>query len=383
MGLFDWKMITRIHPTITWLMACLMILSLLAISAHSIDPSRIGEEAAILTSQALAQAKWFGLCWIVYFLVAAFDYHKLREWTWPVYGVCLFMLVGVFFTEPIANVHRWYRLPFIGMSLQPSQCAQLAMIMALSWQLEKAQSETGNKGSFLKTLPILLIAFIPFLLILKQPDLGSALVIYPVLTGMLFVSGHSPLLLRLMLYSAAFGLCAVLLIFLGIVSHEALRPFALQVLHEYQYERLNPGGYHNIAGQIAIALGGFWGSGWRQGAYASQGWLPEAYTDSIFAAFGEQFGLVGNAAVMAIYTMLAWHGFRVAASTKDHFGQLLSTGLSLYLAVHVMINMAMMLGVIPITGVALPIMSYGGSSSLSAVVVLGILQSIWARRFMF
>lgn len=377
--MFDFKMIWRLHPIITWVMASLMILSLLIISSHSADPAQPLEEPIFLTYQTWAQAKWFGLAWPVYLLAACFDYHKLREWTWPVYFICLVMLVGVFFTDAIASVHRWYRVPFLGMSIQPTEPAQVAVIMAMSWYLERSK----DHHSWRVALTAGLFALIPFILILKQPDLGSALVICPITMGIFYFADVHPPLRRWMARLGLGAFVLVVSIFIGILSHEALRPTALKVLHEYQYERLNPGGYHNMAGQTAVVMGGFFGRGWRQGVYSNQGWLPEPYTDSIFASLSEEFGALVALVVIAMYACISWHGFRVALSTKDLFGQLLATGLSLYLAVHAMINIAMMLGLLPITGVPLPMMSYGGSSSLVCAAILGILQSIWVRRFMF
>lgn len=337
-------------------------------------------EAPFLTAQAWAQCKWFALSIGVYFFVACIDYHHLREWTWLIYLATVLMLIGVFFTPPIANVHRWYKVPFLGMSMQPSEYAKIAMVMALSWYLERSKNSSVD---LLIAVFSGIIALVPFILILKQPDLGSALVIYPIVMGMFFFGGVYPPIQKAMRWFGAGVLSLVLSIFLGLLSHEALRPWALMIFRDYQYDRLNPGGYHNLAGQTAVSLGSWWGKGWRQGTYSSQGWLPESYTDSVFASFGEEFGLVGMLAIIAIYFSLFAYGVKVASSTKDTFGQLLAAGLSLYLIMHAIINIGMMVGLFPITGVPLPLMSYGGSSSLSSAIALGIIQSIWARRFTF
>jgi rod shape determining protein RodA len=379
--MIDFKMIWRTHPIITLLIGCLMVASALTISSHSIAPSVSSyEEVSFFTAQTWAQCKWFCLSLIVYFLVACIDYHHLREWTWIFYSVAIAMLIGVFFTEPIANVHRWYRIPGLGMSLQPSEYAKIAMIISLSWYLERSkQSSAEASVLFLSGI----IALLPFALILKQPDLGSALVIYPIVMGMFYFGGVYPPAQRLMRWTGILALAGVLAIFLGLISHENLKPYALKFIREYQYDRLNPGGYHNLAGQTSIAIGSWWGKGWRQSSYSNQGFLPEPYTDSIFASFAEEFGLIGMIGLLFIYFSLFAYGFRVAYSTKDTFGQLLAAGLSLYLIMHAIINIAMMIGLFPITGVPLPLMSYGGSSSLSAAIALGIIQSIWARRFTF
>lgn len=355
-------------------MAC----SLLTISSHSFDALQYGaEDAPFLTSQTLAQLKWFALGLVVYFLSASFDYHRLRDFAWLLYLLSLVMLIGVFFTAPIANVHRWYRLPGIGMSIQPSELAKITCVMAMAWFLE--QKAEGWKSLVFCAL----IALIPFVLILKQPDLGAALVIYPITLGMLYFAGVYPRMIRFLGWAGLLALGFIMAIFLGFLSHEEMRPWATKIFREYQYERLNPGGYHNLAGQIAVSLGSFWGQGWRQGVYSNQGWLPEPYTDSIFASFSEEFGLVGSLFLLGLYAGICWQAFEIASLTKDRFGQLLVAGLGLYLGIHVLVNISMMIGLFPITGVALPLMSYGGSASLFAFMALGLIQSVWARRFMF
>lgn len=376
--MIDFKVLWRTQFSITCLILCVMACSLLTISSHSLDPLQYGaEEAPFFTSQTMAQFKWFALGLVVYFLSASFDYHRLREWAWLFYLVSIAMLIGVFFTAPIANVHRWYRVPGLGMSIQPSELAKITCVMAMAWYLER--KNRGLEALFFCGL----IAAIPFALILKQPDLGAALVIYPITLGMLYFADVHPRVIRLMGWTGLLALFFIMAIFLGFLSHEELRPWATQVFREYQYERLNPGGYHNVAGQIAVSLGSFWGQGWRQGVYSNQGWLPEPYTDSIFASFSEEFGLVGSLFLLGLYGAICWQTFEIAARTKDRFGQLLVAGLGLYLGIHVLVNISMMIGLFPITGVALPLMSYGGSASLFAFMALGIIQSVWARRFMF
>jgi rod shape determining protein RodA len=154
-------------------------------------------------------------------------------------------------------------------------------------------------------------------------------------------------------------------------------------LKEYQYERLNPHTHHQKAASCAISIGGFTGVGWRESEYARGGSLPTPYTDSAFSAFGEEFGLLGLVFLLVLFYLLIYCGFQVTCVAKDAFGRLLAAGLTVFLAVHVLVNVGMMCGMLPITGVPLVIVSFGGSSIVCTMIALGILQSIYSRRFMF
>jgi rod shape determining protein RodA len=182
------------------------------------------------------------------------------------------------------------------------------------------------------------------------------------------------------------GLCILLCgstVLLGLVDHEDARPYFTKALKDYQYERLNPNTTHQRASATAIAIGGWTGTGWRKGDFAGRGWLPYPYTDSVFPAFAEEFGLLGIGGLFALYYTLLYFGFQVATIAKDHFGRLLAAGITIYLAMHILVNLGMMCGFLPITGVPLVLVTYGGSSILVTMASLGILQSIYSRRFMF
>jgi rod shape determining protein RodA len=154
-------------------------------------------------------------------------------------------------------------------------------------------------------------------------------------------------------------------------------------MKEYQFERLNPNTYHQKSAMTAIAVGGLTGVGFRNSEYAKGGSLPAPYTDSVFPAFGEEFGFFGLLGLLLLFYSLIYCSFQVTAVAKDPFGRLLAAGIAVFLAVHVLVNIGMMCGLLPITGVPLVLMSYGGSSIVSTMIALGILQSIYTRRFMF
>lgn len=355
----------------------LMMISLLTLASF---PAPEGMETGVLTPLVSAQLQRFALGIIVYLFVAGFDYNMLREWTWLLYGLTLLALIGLFFTEPIQNVHRWYRIPWTKATFQPSEYAKLVVVVALAWYLERRRHRSHDLSTALGGI---IIACVPFILILKQPDLGSALILLPMTLAMFYFGDLHPWILRLGIGMGAIGLIAVAVIFLGIIPHESARPFATRFIKNYQYERFNPNTHHQQAAATAIALGGLTGTGWGKGEYAKNGWLPEGKTDSVFATFGEEFGLIGMGLLMALFYALITFSFQVTALAKDAFGRLLSAGVTVFLAMHILVNIGMMSGVLPITGVPLILVTYGGSSVLLTMTALGILQSIYSRRFMF
>jgi len=378
--MWDYKQIRRMDFRVIPVILALMFLGLVVISSFSTEHPLDLIDEGFMTPMVRAQLKWCILGWGVYFFFCGFDYNKLREWVWVLYIIVLFSLVGLFFTDPIQRVHRWYRLPFIHISVQPSEYAKLAVVITLSWFLEKMKELSSQWSTAIYAG---MIVGIPFLLILKQPDLGTALILFPITLVMFYYGDLHPVLVKWMSTAGACGLILVTLIFSGIVSHEDMRPYATKLMKDYQYERISPNVHHQKASTTAIALGGVMGTGWRKSEFTAGGWLPKPYTDSVFSAFGEEFGLIGLLFLMSLFYSLIYFCFQVTAAAKDHFGRLLSAGISVYIAMHVLINVGMMCGLLPVTGVPLILMPYGGSSMMAAMTALGILQSIYSRRFMF
>lgn len=363
----------RIFPVVCFL----MMISLLVISSMTANAE--SEKFIFWTPLVKTQVRWFCLGWAVFFFTAGFDYRKLREWSLFLYIVILLLLVGLFFVSPIQNVHRWYRIPGVA-SFQPSEQAKLGMVFFLAWFLERK----GFLVASLQTaLQVGVLVGIPFLLILKQPDLGTALILYPIALAMGYFAGVHRGVLKCLTLCIACSLFVVMLMFVGVLSHEQMKPAFTSVIKEYQYERLNPNTYHQRASQTAIAIGGLTGSGWQKSEFSKRQWLPAAHTDSVFAAFGEEFGFVGLAFLLFLFYALVYFSFQVVAAAKDPFGRLVAAGLSVYLAMHVLLNSAMMCALLPISGVPLIFVTYGGSSLITTMGALGVLQSIYSRRFMF
>lgn len=377
-NMWDHRALSRTDWRIFPIVMCLMSISLLVISSMTADAGQ-WEGITFWTPLVKSQLRWFLCGWVVFGVCATFDYRKLRDWSLLLYGVTLLLLIGLFFVTPIQNVHRWYRLPGIA-SFQPSEQAKLILIIVLSWFLERKGSFVGT---FRAALQMGLIVGIPFLLILKQPDLGTALVLYPISLCMGYFAGVHRLVLRFLMGGGILLFGFAISVFLGVLSHEEMHPFFTKFIKEYQYERLNPNTYHQKAAQTAIAIGGMTGTGWHRSEFAARKWLPAAHTDSVFAAFGEEFGFVGLIFLLFLFYALIYCGFQVVAVARDPFGRLLAAGLSAYLAMHVLVNIAMMCALLPISGVPLVFVTYGGSSLLTTMAALGLLQSVYSRRFMF
>jgi rod shape determining protein RodA len=375
--MWNFKTLRRIDLRLILLLMSLMIISLLVISSTTLQ-QRDFEIEEFFTPYVKNQLQWFGIGWLSFLFFSAMDYHKLRQWAWILYLGMILSLVGLFFVPAIQHVHRWYRIG--GSTFQPSEQAKLIVVISLSWFLEyKATSMTQGRSSYQAIAMVLL----PFLLILKQPDLGTALVLFPIALVLFYFAGMKRRILWVMSLLAIVSFIFMSLLFLGVISHEGLRPYATKIIKEYQYERLNPDTYHQKAAQIAISLGGVTGSGWHKSEFTGRQWLPAAHTDSVFPAYAEEFGLIGVALLLGLFFCLIYCSFQVTAVAKDLFGRLLSAGITTYLAVHIVLNLGMMSGFLPITGVPLILVSYGGSSVLSTMSALGILQSIYSRRFLF
>lgn len=373
--MFNPRTLARIDLRVIPVIAALMVISLLVIS------SMTGvEDEIVWTPHVKSQLRWFCMGWGLFAFFAGLDYRRFKDWSPVLYALTLILLVGLFFAPAIQNVHRWYRVPGLGMAVQPSEFAKLSLMLMVAWFVERKGSAIESWGA---AFQLGLLVGIPFLLILKQPDLGTALILYPIGLAMAYIAGVRTAAVRIAGWLGISMLIAASSIFLGLFSHEEMRPVFTKVMREYQYERLNPDTYHQRAAKAAIALGGVGGTGWRKSEFSAHKWLPASHTDSVFASYAEEFGLVGVGILLSLFYGLIYLGFQVVRAAQDPFGRVLATGLSTYLAMHVLVNSAMMCGLLPLSGVPLLFLTYGGSSQLAAMAALGMLQSIYSRRFMF
>jgi rod shape determining protein RodA len=318
------------------------------------------------------QVSFFALGAIVVVAAASFDYRFLKVYAGLVYVSSLVLLVLV--RTPIgSNVRgsqRWFEL--FGFQLAPSEIAKLAVIAMLAAFLSEIRGDLTLRDVFRATA----LAAVPALLVFLQPDLGTSIVFSAILVGTLVIAGTRPR------YLAALGLTAVVLIFAG---------FQVGLVKEYQLVRLqafldpanvSPDDLHNREqAEIAIGSGGLLGLGYLQGTQTNLDFVPEQHTDFIFTVVGEEFGFVGAMTLLGLYGLVVWRAFRIATLSKDAFGTYVAAGVASMLALQMFVNVGMTVGIMPITGIPLPFVSYGGSSLLVNCAAVGLLLNVHMRRF--
>ncbi|GLS14006.1 MULTISPECIES: rod shape-determining protein RodA [Hydrogenophaga] len=312
----------------------------------------------------------------VLFVLAQIPPQRLMAFAMPLYLLGVVLLLGVeFFGITKKGATRWINL---GIVIQPSEIMKIAMPMMLAWWFQRREGQ-------LKPLDFLVAAAIlggPAALILKQPDLGTTLL---VLASGLFVIYLAGLSWKLIIPPVLLGV-------IGVVALVVMEPTLCQpgvdwkVLHEYQRQRvctlLDPSkdplgkGFHIIQGMIAIGSGGVWGKGFMQGTQTHLEFIPERTTDFIYAAYSEEFGLVGVLLLMAGFIFLVFRGLVIAMDAPTLFSRLLAGALSLNVFVYAFVNMGMVSGVLPVVGVPLPFISYGGTAMVTLGVALGMLMAI-------
>jgi rod shape determining protein RodA len=310
----------------------------------------------------------FGLCLMI--AVALIDIRIWLKYAYAFYALAFAALVGVEVAGEIGmGAQRWID---VGVArVQPSEFMKVAVVLALARYFHMTPVEKVRKLHYL-VLPALMAA-VPAALVLRQPDLGTAVMLLLAGAAIFFCAG-----VRLWVF--------VTVIVLGL----AALPIAWQSLHDYQQMRvltfLNPesdplgAGYHITQSKIAIGAGGVFGKGFLQGSQSHLNFLPERQTDFIFTMLAEEFGLVGSLAIIGLFTIILIYGFAIAMRSRVHFGRLLSVGLTTNLFVYMFINIAMVMGLIPVVGVPLPLISYGGTVMLTIMLSLGLIISVYIHR---
>lgn len=282
----------------------------------------------------------------------------------------LFLLAVVLFGPVVRGAQRWI---FIGpLSFAPAEFVKITVVLSLAYYLGNAEEVKAPK----KILISLLIAFIPFILIFNQPDLGTALILLPTLLVMLYITGIKKRhLLAIVLFGA--------LIVTPVVYHFFLEEYQQARIHVFLNPGLDPVGASFSLNQsrIAIGSGGILGRGWLGGSQTQLHFLPAQYTDFIFSVVGEEWGFVGSVGLLLLYIGIFNRGIQIACEAKDRASSFLAAGLTTMLASHVLVNIGMTLGIVPVVGLPLPFLSYGGSSLLMAMLSIGLLLNIHMRRF--
>jgi rod shape determining protein RodA len=315
---------------------------------------------------------WFALGFVVMTASFSFNYRLLDRWAHPIYVVCVLLLLGVVvFGKLAGGSRRWLVLGPV--HLQPSELIKIAMVLVLAKYFSKGSDPRGF--SLPELVRPMLMTGLPVALIVIQPDLGTAgLVVLIAVTMTLFVKVERRSLALLM------------------ASAAAVVPFIWSLLKDYQKQRIltflnsdqDPlgSGYHIIQSKIAIGSGMIFGKGYLQGTQNALSFLPEEHTDFIFSVLAEEWGAVGSIVVLLLFLVLILWGLSIAHRCRDPFGNILAIGITALLAWQVMINVGMTMGLMPVVGVPLPLISYGGSSTLTVAICIGLLLNISMRRFL-
>lgn len=406
--MINFRLLKLSDPWLWGSVSLLIIISFFVIFSCTFSmQAKIGADAFFFIKRQLLSL-FIGIIGLSIF--AYVDYKRLKRLSIYFYGAMLFFLFVILFGGAGGGAQRWLQIG--SFSFQPSELSKIIIVICLA-----AYLSTREKLKSVQEYGILLaMVGIPFLLIFKQPDLGTALVFIFILIGMLAASGSSPKLLILMVTPMVsillrpfiflwilylVGIIVVLfltratvwdwILILGINVLVGLAlPLIWGMLKTYQKTRilafLNPSidphgaGYHSLQSRIAIGSGGIFGKGFLHGTQTQLQFIPEQHSDFIFAAIGEEFGFIGASFVLALYSVVVWRAMVIASAASDLFGKLLASGIAAMTSFHVFANVGMTLGLLPVVGMPLPFLSFGGSSLMMNMMAVGILQSISMRQ---
>jgi len=353
---FDWTLLT--------LVALILAIGLINLYSAGFNLSRE-------TSLCLRQARWIVIGLIGMIVAFSIDYRAIIRHAYVIYGVSVFLLLVVsFYGYTTHGSQRW--INFLGFSFQPSELMKLVIIFTLAKYFDDHKL---NRSYLLKDLMIPFgLVLLPFVLILRQPDLGTALMLLIIFMSMTLFVGIN---WKSFSIAAATGLILV--------------PVAWYFLKDYQKERimtfLSPerdplgSGYHIIQSMIAIGSGGFFGKGFLKGTQTQLKFLPEQQTDFVFSVYAEEWGFFGALILISLFLMLILWGLKIAFHSRDYLGTLVAFGISMLVFWGVLINIGMVLGILPVVGIPLPFMSYGGSAVLVLLTAMGFMLNISMRRY--
>ncbi len=323
-----------------------------------------------VSNKAYHQLINLGVGLIVMWIFAQIPPQKLMRFAVPLFVIGIVLLVLTYFFGIVVNgSRRWLS---IGITrIQPSEILKIAMPLMLAWYFQKYEASLSYRHYAVSAV----LLAVPFALVAKQPDLGTALLIGAAGFYVIFLAGLPWKIIIGMILSAA-----------------AAAPFIWTMLHDYQRRRIltlidpttDPlgSGYHIIQSTIAIGSGGIFGKGWLAGTQTHLEFIPERHTDFIFAVFSEERGLIGNGILLFLYLLLLGRGLMIAANASTLFARLMAGSITLSLFTYIFVNMGMVSGILPVVGVPLPFMSYGGTALVTLFLGLGILMSIQSHRML-
>jgi len=321
------------------------------------------------------QATWMGAGLLVASLVLAFDYRIFQRLAWVAYGGVLLLLVAVLVKgRVVMGARRWITVGPV--NFQPSELAKLAVILGLAaWFARDAERNPGRGPYGLRGIAVpAALTLVPAALVLKEPDLGTALIVAAIGATVILFAG---------VRWKAIALLVAVVAGASLAAWPQLKPYQRKRVESF----LNPegdalgAGYHATQSMIAVGSGQGFGKGWGQGTQTLLSFLPEQHTDFIFSVWAEEHGFVGCLLLLALYYALVASGLTIAGNARDRFGRLVAVGATAMVFWHAFVNMGMVTGVLPVVGVTLPLMSYGGSSIVVVYVAMGLLANVGTRRF--
>ena len=327
--------------------------------------SASGEDAKMMNKHTIHLI----LATIVMLIATQLSSDLLRRWSFWIYLIGVIVLVLVLVQGTMGKgAQRWLEVG--GLRFQPSEVMKLAVPMMVASYLSKKNLPPSFKDIFIA----LMLVLVPMLLIIKQPDLGTALLVGCAGFFVIYFAGISWKWLAAAVVAVA--VAAPLVFYFGMHDYQRQR---VLTLFDPAADKLGSG-YHIIQSTIAIGSGGFYGKGWLNGDQSRLDFLPERHTDFIFAVFGEEFGLLGNGILFMLYLFIIWRGLYLAMKGHDTFARLLGGSLSLTFFIYLLVNTGMVSGVLPVVGVPLPLISYGGTSLVTLMAAFGLLMGLRKRK---
>ena len=368
MAPFDRRLFTHLNWALVGLTLALFSLGVMNLYSAS---SLINESGLTTIYFYKKQLLWGGIGLLGMFVCMSFDYRHLKSLSWPLFWITVVLLIWVlFFGKSIYGAKRWISLGLF--NFQPTELAKFSLLLITSLFL----SSEATRLNWPKLLKLVGLILLPTTLIIIQPDLGSGLNLLLILAGMVLYKG---------LQKHTFWTLALTL--------PLLLPCGWFGLKDYQKERiltfLNPerdplgAGYNIIQSEIAIGSGQVWGKGFLEGTQSQLRFLPEKHTDFVLAVFGEEWGFVGCFTLLALFCFFLYQIVSIIQDSKDSFGHFLVVGVFFYFFWQVLINMSMVLGLMPVVGIPLPFLSYGGTSTIVNFCLLGLVLNVSMRRFVF
>ncbi len=320
----------------------------------------------------IKQLIWMGLGLIILFIVIAVDYHRWLRYHNIFYLGSILLLIYLILTPNQSGEVRRYLKFFFLPKFIPSEFLKIAVVIQLAWYFRERDLKDL---CFKEIIPPSLIIGIPLILIMLQPDLGTAILLIPLLGLILYLTGYD--LKKLLLIGCILGIVGLF------AADKVLKDYQKQRLTAFLHQgsNLRGAGYQLDQSKLAIGSGGFLGKGWKKGPLSHLHYLPEQHTDFIFSVFAEERGFLGCLFLIGLYLFFIHRGIKIAGSAVDASGAILAAGLVMLIALQALINIGMVIGMLPITGLPLPFMSYGGSPFFTYMISLGLILNVKMREF--